>query len=132
MDPLVTTFNEQKDILNSYSLLNSNCRPIWNKDTNMHELISNQTLIIYPSTQTEVDTGFHPHLCDQAGLLISNREILTKNGVIMPSGAQVIVRQEGTIKIILRNTSAIPYKVEQGVTKIAQFIVIGCFRFPRL
>lgn len=121
-----------QDFTSTYAILNRDCTPVWNQDTNMHELVANQSLTIYPSMQAEIDTGFSVNLSTQECLWISAKESHAKYGLIMPIGCQMVRRSNDCIKIILRNTSAIPFKVQQGITKIAQFIVISSYRFPGL
>jgi dUTP pyrophosphatase len=89
------------------------------------DLFSITTTSIYPGEQAMVDTGVAVKIPPGHGGFVFNRSSQGKQGVTIPHSVGVIDSDyRGTIKVILKNTGDEPYKIEAGVTRIAQLVIM--------
>jgi dUTP pyrophosphatase len=89
------------------------------------DLFSTTTTSIYPGEQTLVDTGIAIKIPVHYAGFVFNRSSQGKLGVTIPHSVGVIDSDyRGTIKVILKNEGADPYKIEAGVTRIAQLVIM--------
>ena len=109
-----------------YSLVNINCAPIYNDKTGQYELISYDSINLYPETQSIIDTGMCiEKLPDGYVLLLTNRDFQANNGIYLPIGIQIVsAKTEGSIKILLRNSGVVTYKIKAGHTKVALLTIL--------
>jgi dUTP pyrophosphatase len=89
------------------------------------DLFSTTTTSIYPGEQTLVDTGIAIKIPQNYAGFVFNRSSQGKLGITIPHSVGVIDSDyRGTIKVILKNTGTDPYKIEAGVTRIAQLVIM--------
>ena len=88
------------------------------------DLMSTQTLEIYPGEQKLVDTGVAVKIPEGYAGFVFNRSSQGKRGITIPHSVGVIdADYRGNIKVILKNLSEDPYKIERG-DRIAQLVVM--------
>jgi len=89
------------------------------------DLFSTTTTSIYPGEQALVDTGIAIKIPQHYAGFVFNRSSQGKLGITIPHSVGVIDSDyRGTIKVILKNEGADPYKIEAGVTRIAQLVIM--------
>jgi dUTP pyrophosphatase len=89
------------------------------------DLFSIVTTSIYPGEQALVDTGIAIKIPEGYAGFVFNRSSQGKLGVTIPHSVGVIDSDyRGTIKVILKNEGNEPYKIEAGVTRIAQLVIM--------
>ena len=78
---------------------------------------------IYPGEQKLVDTGVAVKIPQGYAGFVYNRSSQGKKGITIPHSVGVIDSDyRGTIKVILKNTSEDPYKIQRG-DRIAQLVI---------
>ena len=88
------------------------------------DLMSTETLEIYPGEQKLVDTGVAVKIPEGYAGFVFNRSSQGKKGITIPHSVGVIdADYRGNIKVILKNIGEDPYKIEQG-DRIAQLVVV--------
>ncbi len=89
------------------------------------DLFSTTTVSIYPGEQAMIDCGVAVKIPTGYGGFVFNRSSQGKLGVIIPHSVGVIDSDyRGNIKVILKNQGTDPYKIEAGVTRIAQLVIM--------
>lgn len=87
------------------------------------DLMSTETLDIYPGEQKMVDTGVAVKIPTGYVGYVFNRSSQGKKGITIPHSVGVIdADYRGNIKVILKNTGEDPYKIERG-DRIAQLVI---------
>ena len=80
-------------------------------------------LEIYPGEQKLVDTGVAIKIPEGYAGFVYNRSSQGKKGITIPHSVGVIDSDyRGTIKVLLKNNSEDPYKIEPG-DRIAQLVI---------
>lgn len=88
------------------------------------DLRSAEALEIYPGEQKLVDCGVAVKIPKNYAGFIFNRSSQGKRGITIPHSVGVIDSDyRGNIKVILRNLSEDPYKIEKG-DRIAQLVIV--------
>lgn len=88
------------------------------------DLMSTENLEIYPGEQKLVDTGVAVKIPEGYAGFVFNRSSQGKKGITIPHSVGVIdADYRGNIKVILKNLSEDPYKIERG-DRIAQLVVM--------
>lgn len=88
------------------------------------DLRSAEALEIYPGEQKLVDCGVAVKIPKNYAGFIFNRSSQGKRGITIPHSVGVIDSDyRGNIKVILRNLSEDPYKIEKG-DRIAQLVIM--------
>lgn len=83
-----------------------------------------ETLDIYPGEQKLVDTGVAVKIPEGYAGFVFNRSSQGKKGITIPHSVGVIDSDyRGNIKVILKNISQDPYKIERG-DRIAQLVIV--------
>jgi dUTP pyrophosphatase len=78
---------------------------------------------IYPNEQKLIDTGIAVKISRGFAGFIYNRSSQGKKGIVIPHSVGVIdTDYRGTIKVLLKNISENPYKIERG-DRIAQLVI---------
>jgi len=81
------------------------------------------TIEIYPGEQKLVDTGVAIKIPEGFAGFVYNRSSQGKKGISIPHSVGVIdADYRGNIKVLLKNNSEDPYKIEHG-DRIAQLVV---------
>jgi len=79
---------------------------------------------IYPGEQKLVDTGIAIKIPEGYGGFIFNRSSQGKRGITIPHSVGVIDSDyRGNLKVLLKNISEDPYKIEHG-DRIAQLVIM--------
>jgi dUTP pyrophosphatase len=87
------------------------------------DLFSYEECEIYPGEQKLVDTGIAIKIPRGFGGFIYNRSSQGKKGITIPHGVGVIDSDyRGNLKVLLKNISEDPYKIEVG-DRIAQLVI---------
>ncbi len=88
------------------------------------DLRSAETVEIYPGEQKLVDCGVAVKIPKSYAGFVFNRSSQGKRGITIPHSVGVIDSDyRGNIKVILRNLSEDPYKIEVG-DRIAQLVIM--------
>lgn len=88
------------------------------------DLMAAEAVEIWPGEQKMIDTGVAVKIPQGYGGFVFNRSSQGKKGISIPHSVGVIdTDYRGNIKVILRNNSEDPYKIEVG-DRIAQLIVM--------
>lgn len=88
------------------------------------DLMSAESVEIYPGDQKMVDTGVAVKIPKGYGGFVFNRSSQGKRGISIPHSVGVIDSDyRGNIKVILRNNSEDIYKIEVG-DRIAQLVIM--------
>lgn len=88
------------------------------------DLCSYEQHEIYPGEQKLVDTGIAIKIPEGYGGFIFNRSSQGKKGITIPHSVGVIDSDyRGNLKVLLKNISEDPYKIEVG-DRIAQLIIM--------
>lgn len=88
------------------------------------DLRSAEALEIYPGEQKLVDCGVAVKIPKNYAGFIFNRSSQGKRGITIPHSVGVIDSDyRGNIKVILRNLSEDPYRIEKG-DRIAQLVIM--------
>ena len=88
------------------------------------DLMSTETLEIYPGEQKLVDTGVAVKIPQGYAGFVFNRSSQGKRGITIPHSVGVIdTDYRGNIKVILKNISEDLYKIERG-DRIAQLVIM--------
>lgn len=88
------------------------------------DLKSAETVEIYPGEQKLVDCGVAVKIPKSYAGFVFNRSSQGKRGITIPHSVGVIDSDyRGNIKVILRNLSEDPYKIEKG-DRIAQLVIM--------
>lgn len=88
------------------------------------DLKSAETVEIYPGEQKLVDCGVAVKIPKSYAGFVFNRSSQGKRGITIPHSVGVIDSDyRGNIKVILRNLSEDPYKIEVG-DRIAQLVIM--------
>jgi dUTP pyrophosphatase len=88
------------------------------------DLMSTENLEIYPGEQKLVGTGVAIKLPEGYAGFIFNRSSQGKKGITMPHSVGVIdADYRGEIKVLLKNISEDPYKIQRG-DRIAQLVIV--------
>jgi dUTP pyrophosphatase len=88
------------------------------------DLMSTEDLEIYPGEQKLVGTGVAIKLPEGYAGFIFNRSSQGKKGITMPHSVGVIdADYRGEIKVLLKNISEDPYKIQRG-DRIAQLVLM--------
>ena len=88
------------------------------------DLLSAEDCEIYPGEQKMVDTGVAVKIPQGYVGYVFNRSSQGKIGITIPHSVGVIDSDyRGNIKVILKNNGEDPYKIERGVTRIAQLVI---------
>lgn len=89
------------------------------------DLKSNITIVLHPGEQYMFDTGVAIKIPINHVGMIFNRSSQGKLGVQIPNSVGIIDSDyRGNLKVILRNTGALPYEVIAFETKIAQLVIV--------
>lgn len=89
------------------------------------DLVSSESLDLYPDEQKMIDCGVAVKIPMGYAGFVFNRSSQGKLGISIPHSVGVIDSDyRGTIKVILKNNSDQPYKIEAGVTRIAQLVIM--------
>lgn len=89
------------------------------------DLLSAETLNLYPGEQAMIDTGVAVKLPSGYAGFVFNRSSQGKIGVMIPHGVGVIDSDyRGNIKVILKNMGDEPYKIVAAETRIAQLVIM--------
>lgn len=87
------------------------------------DLMSTENCEIYPGEQKLVDTGVAVKIPPGYAGFVYNRSSQGKKGITIPHSVGVIDSDyRGNIKVILKNLSEDPYKIERG-DRIAQLVI---------
>jgi len=87
------------------------------------DLMSTETLEIYPGEQKLVDTGVAVKIPQGYAGFVFNRSSQGKKGISIPHSVGVIdADYRGNIKVILKNLGEDPYKITRG-DRIAQLVI---------
>jgi dUTP pyrophosphatase len=79
---------------------------------------------IYPGEQKMIDTGAAVKIPVGYVGYVFNRSSQGKIGITIPHSVGVVDSDyRGNIKVILKNNGEDPYKIERGVTRIAQLVI---------
>lgn len=88
------------------------------------DLMSTETLEIYPNEQKMIDTGVAVKIPEGYAGFVFNRSSQGKKGITIPHSVGVIDSDyRGNIKIILKNTSEDRYEIKVG-DRIAQLVIM--------
>jgi dUTP pyrophosphatase len=88
------------------------------------DLMSTETVEIYPGEQKLVDTGVAVKIPEGYGGFIFNRSSQGKNGITIPHSVGVIDSDyRGNLKVLLKNISGERYQIEVG-DRIAQLVIM--------
>ena len=88
------------------------------------DLFSHDDCEIYPGEQKLVDTGIAIKIPEGYGGFIFNRSSQGKKGITIPHSVGVIDSDyRGNLKVLLKNISEDPYKIEVG-DRIAQLVIM--------
>ncbi len=88
------------------------------------DLRAAESLEIYPGEQKLVDCGVAVKIPRSYAGFVFNRSSQGKRGITIPHSVGVIDSDyRGNIKVILRNLSEDPYKIEKG-DRIAQLVIV--------
>jgi len=88
------------------------------------DLMSTETLEIYPDEQKMIDTGVAVKIPEGYAGFVFNRSSQGKKGITIPHSVGVIDSDyRGNIKIILKNTSEDRYEIKVG-DRIAQLVIL--------
>lgn len=88
------------------------------------DLMSTESCEIYPGEQKLVDTGVAVKIPQGYAGFVFNRSSQGKKGITIPHSVGVIDSDyRGNIKVILKNLSEDPYKIEVG-DRIAQLVIV--------
>ena len=80
---------------------------------------------INPGTTAMIDTGVAVAIPPYNVGLVFNRSSQGKQGIKIPHSVGVIDSDyRGNIKVLLENTSEVPYKIEGFNTRIAQLVIV--------
>ena len=89
------------------------------------DLFAAEDVEIYPGEQKMVDTGVAVKIPKGWGGFVFNRSSQGKRGISIPHSVGVIDSDyRGNIKVILKNNSEDPYSIIDGVTRIAQLVIM--------
>lgn len=89
----------------------------------LHAWLPDGALEIYPGEQKLVDTGVAIKIPEGFAGFVYNRSSQGKKGISIPHSVGVIDSDyRGNIKVLLKNNSEDPYKIEHG-DRIAQLVV---------
>ena len=87
------------------------------------DLFSIETYEIYPNQQKLIDTGVAIKIPRGFAGFIFNRSSQGKKGIIIPHSVGVIDSDyRGNLKVLLKNNSEDPYKIQAG-DRIAQLVI---------
>ena len=82
-----------------------------------------QEIDIYPNEQKLVDSGIAIKIPRGFAGFVYNRSSQGKKGIVIPHSVGVIdTDYRGTIKVLLKNTSEVTYKIQEG-DRIAQLVI---------
>ena len=88
------------------------------------DLMSTETVEIYPNEQKMIDTGVAVKIPEGYAGFVFNRSSQGKKGITIPHSVGVIDSDyRGNIKIILKNTSEDRYEIKIG-DRIAQLVIL--------
>ena len=88
------------------------------------DLMSTETLEIYPGEQKLVDTGVAVKIPEGYAGFVYNRSSQGKKGITIPHSVGVIdADYRGNIKVILKNLGEDPYEIQRG-DRIAQLVIV--------
>jgi dUTP pyrophosphatase len=88
------------------------------------DLMSTETLEIYPGDQKLVGTGVATKIPEGYAGFVFNRSSQGKKGITIPHSVGVIdADYRGEIKVLLKNIGEDPYKIERG-DRIAQLVIM--------
>jgi len=88
------------------------------------DLMSTENLEIYPGEQKLVGTGVSVKIPEGYAGFVFNRSSQGKKGITMPHSVGVIdADYRGEIKVLLKNISEDPYKIQRG-DRIAQLVLV--------
>lgn len=119
-DPLTMTYPKLKCLVEDKAFLPKRANPT---DAGA-DLMSLDTLEIYPGEQKLVSTGVAVKIPEGYAGFIFNRSSQGKKGITIPHSVGVIDSDyRGEIKVILKNISEDPYKIERG-DRIAQLVIV--------
>ena len=119
-DPLTMTYPKLKCLVEDKAFLPKRANPT---DAGA-DLMSLDTLEIYPGEQKLVSTGVAVKIPEGYAGFIFNRSSQGKKGITIPHSVGVIDSgYRGNIKVILKNISEDPYKIERG-DRIAQLVIV--------
>ena len=118
-DPLTMTYPKLKCLVEDKAFLPKRANPT---DAGA-DLMSLDTLEIYPGEQKLVSTGVAVKIPEGYAGFIFNRSSQGKKGITIPHSVGVIDSDyRGNIKVILKNISEDPYKIQRG-DRIAQLVI---------
>lgn len=85
-----------------------------------------QAVIIEPGETAWLPSGFAMELSDSGyvGLVFARSSLGAKHGVLPPNGVGVIDSDyRGEVKVVLKNTSSVPFTVNPG-DRVAQLVIV--------
>jgi dUTP pyrophosphatase len=89
------------------------------------DLFSTITTSISPGEQALIDCGVAVKIPEGYAGFVFNRSSQGKLGITIPHSVGVIDSDyRGNIMVILKNIGAEPYRIEAGVTRVAQLVIM--------
>lgn len=92
-----------------------------------YDLYSTSDVVIEPGKTEMIDTGIVIQLSEGFGSIIKDRSSMAIKGIVTAAGV-IDNGYRGEVKVVLRNTTEQPFKVEVG-DKIAQLIPTRIYPF---
>ena len=88
------------------------------------DLFASEDYEIYPGEQKMIDTGVAVKIPPGYVGYVFNRSSQGKRGITIPHSVGVVDSgYRNNIKVILKNIGEDPYRIERGVTRIAQLVI---------